>query len=540
MQTSSFFKKFRLAPLVFVILLAIGFPWSVSCAEPPPPSVKIALIHFAPEHKQPGTNLAKLLELNRRAAENGASIILNTEMAVSGYSFSSRQDIAQYTETRQGKTLSSMRALAREMGAYIGIPLPERDPATEIYYNSSFMIGPEGNILSSYRKILTVEKRWANPGNPYQPNFVDTPWGRIGTAICADSYSGLLARMAALKGVDLLWVPANWPEMGNLNPVTLWRARALENGFYVAACNRTGKELSLDCSKTFSGVWAPDGREIFKGTSPTTQIFYVDIPLDAQGRFAGIQRDKKMAQRNVSHYRNLYLRPWLDNLTTYYNLPETGELQLHCHVPQADYLDIDALAAAMTKETKTAPALWILPQTERAGVDLDRLAQLAKELNVGIALSLRGAEGSVQSLLITSQGIESFVAEKGSGHYTPEFPYTLLHFGPAAIAMAPASAIEHPELAVSLSKLGVDLVVISEKEMTAEEFLLVRVQSIAGIAIAACTSKEAQLTGITASHAGWDEANLDQAGVAQYTLDTAKTRKKRFHDALDFELLLSR
>ncbi|MGD9158846.1 MAG: hypothetical protein PVG39_10600, partial [Desulfobacteraceae bacterium] len=43
-------------------------------------------------------------------------------------------------------------------------------------------------------------------------------------------------------------------------------------------------------------------------------------------------------------------------------------------------------------------------------------------------------------------------------------------------SMVQSRTIEHPELAVSLSKLGVDLVIMSEKNMTEEEFLLARVK----------------------------------------------------------------
>lgn len=123
-----------------------------------PESLKIALVHYGVKYKDPEQNLKELLRLNRKAAREGALLILNTELAVSGYSFKSRQDIAPYTETDQGKTIKAMGALARELGVYIGITFPERDPLTESYYNSAFVLDPQGRLVCKYRKIY-AERR---------------------------------------------------------------------------------------------------------------------------------------------------------------------------------------------------------------------------------------------------------------------------------------------------------------------------------------------------------------------------------------------
>jgi Predicted amidohydrolase len=61
--------------------------------------LKLALIHSAAEHKQTARNRDRLLDLFRQAGEAGAQLVVAPEMAVSGYSFDNRQDIAPYTET---------------------------------------------------------------------------------------------------------------------------------------------------------------------------------------------------------------------------------------------------------------------------------------------------------------------------------------------------------------------------------------------------------------------------------------------------------
>ena len=263
------------------------------------------------------------VRLNREAAESGASLILNTEMAVSGYSFKSRQDIAPYTETDQGPTIRAMSEVAANYNVYIGIAFAERDPATDIFYNAAVLLGPDGQPITKYRKIL-AERRWARAGSPVQQGMADTPWGRVGIAICADSYSGLITRTMALKSVDLLWVPANWPAVGGLDPMTVWRARVLENGFYLAACNRTGKDLTMDCTRAVSCVLDPTGRAVFAGTLETSRVFLVDIPLDSNGKWANVQRDTKMQTRELAYYRPIYLQPWMPTLPAFIIFPNRG------------------------------------------------------------------------------------------------------------------------------------------------------------------------------------------------------------------------
>ncbi|MBT8342301.1 MAG: carbon-nitrogen hydrolase family protein [Desulfatitalea sp.] len=500
--------------------------------------MKLALIHFAAAHKQPEENRAALLTLNRQAAEAGAALILNTEMAVSGYSFRSRKDIAPYTETDDGPTIRAMGALAAAHGVYIGITFPERDPATGIFYNSAFLLEPEGRIVARYRKMLT-ERRWARPGEPRQPGVADTPWGRLGMVICADSYSGLIARGMALKAVDLLWIPANWPSMGGLDPLPLWRARALENGYYLAACNRTGKDLTLDCTQAVSCVFDPAGHQMLSGRSENSRAYFVDLPLDHNGKWAQVSRSEKMGQRNVGHYRPIYLRPWLENFTSFYKLPEPGMMSIHCYVPAKPAAALDELAVRIAGQADAHPALWVIPQMDAAQVDTAALAALAKKHRVGLAVTVRRAGAAPGQWLFTPDETLAFSDAKASASPSDAFPFSIHHFGPAAIAMVPANAFAHPETAIALSKLGCDLVILSEAALTEENFLLARVKALSGIAVAACATNGAQITGVQDMHLNWDKIGREGSGAVTYTLDTTKTRKKMFFDFIDYDLLLS-
>ena len=230
-------------------------------------SLKIGLIHLNVRHGRPDINKEELLRLNRRAAEAGAGIIVNTEMAVSGYSFQSRDEISNDVESLDGEFVHAMAGIASRYGVYIVLGCAERDDETNIYYNAAAAFSPEGKTVRRYRKN-SAEARWACSGNPLDDNTFETPWGRAGLLICSDTYFSALARMTALRGADIILVPANWPE-GALDPCLLWQTRAYENGVYIAACNRCGTDRKMTFDSAASCVYAPSGKMLLR-----TQTFW--------------------------------------------------------------------------------------------------------------------------------------------------------------------------------------------------------------------------------------------------------------------------
>ena len=523
-------------------------------------ALKVALIHFSVAYKQPDQNLEKLKDLHRKAADQGAKLILNTELALSGYSFSSREDVAPFTQppTPTGQAVGEMAKLAKELGVYIGITFPERDPETQSFYNSAVVLSPKGDMICRYHKIWG-EKRWARPGSPLQDNTFETPWGRMGVAICADSYFSLIPRTLALKGADLIWIPANWPPTGGIDPLTLWQVRARENGIYLAACNRTGKDKTMDCSKAVSAVIAPDGTVMEKIVSPTSDLLLVDIPLDRNGKIAHEQRKARMALRNVDLYRQIYLDPWTENLTGYYQLPEPGLLTIHCLIPENSDSDgnnvniIKTIEKQVSRHQSAAPSLssgaslWLLPQTAPGTIDTDQLMRLAAKHNVAFALSISSASSTSSvskdetphsSILVTEKEVRSFVEDVVERKGSDQFPYTILHFGPAALAMVPMDAFRHPELGIVLAKLGCDMVLLSEPTLSASDVLMGTIRTIDQLAIAACSPSSAFIAHMKNPLSNLKVMQRHQPGVCTFELNTAETRRKQFYDRADFDVIL--
>ena len=283
----------------------------------------VALIHAGVSWNDKDKNISKLLSLNDRAAGNGCQIIVNTELATTGYAFKSRREIAPLVEAIPGPTTVAFGEISRKYGCYICIGLPERDERTGIFYNSAALIGPEGCVLARYRKASPAfkENLWAAKGNLPVP-VVETEFGAIGLIICADSYSYRQARIAALKGAKILLVPANWPPEHH-NPEKLWRARALENSMYVLACNRTGVDRVMDCNHAESFIINPQGQAI-KQVSSLEDII-INCELLISDETTGKKPQNFLDFRRPQCYGNITLDPYsYINLELLLDLPHNA------------------------------------------------------------------------------------------------------------------------------------------------------------------------------------------------------------------------
>jgi predicted amidohydrolase len=116
--------------------------------------------------------------------------------------------------------------------------------------------------MGSYEKIhlfsVMEENRVLEPGSSIVS--FDTPWGRMGLAICFDLRFPELFRALMLDGVHTVILPAFWPAPRLDHWRLLIRARALENQFNLIACNCAGEKGGLELG--YSAVIGPDGQPL--------------------------------------------------------------------------------------------------------------------------------------------------------------------------------------------------------------------------------------------------------------------------------------
>ena len=200
-------------------------------------------------------NIAKAKTLVRRAAGQGAQIILLPELFETPY-FCQDQSADHFALARpfEGNPLiAEFAALAKELRVILPLSFFER--AQNVYYNALAMIDDAGQVLGRYRKSHIPD----GPG--YQEKFYFHPgdtgfkvWqtrsGVVGAAICWDQWFPEGARIMALKGAEILFYPtaigSEPPPAPPVDSRDHWRrvmqGHAAANYVPVVAANRTGAE----------------------------------------------------------------------------------------------------------------------------------------------------------------------------------------------------------------------------------------------------------------------------------------------------------
>ncbi len=493
-------------------------------------ALSIGVLHLDIKHGRVAENREALVVHAMKAARRGAKIIVAPELAVSGYSFEARSEVAGCVETLDGATFERLSPVAKQYGAYICAGIAEHDPATGIYYNSALVVGPDGKTAAHHRKVVAAERRWACPGRAAPSGIFDTPWGRVGVIICADSYFGLLPRTLALEGVDLLLVLANWPSSG-VDPRRVWRARALENGFGVVGCNRTGVDRIMDCRECRSYGLTPAGKVLLDQTCEASKVFMVDYPL-VGGRLTSELRKSRMAARCPEDFAALYLDVNnLDDFGGFWGLPPAGPMDIHCVVPESPQSGFAALQSAVRECDDSAPAILILPRG--MGPLLERqIKHLVDGRPMAIIAEWTGPDSRhpIYGFISSSQCV---TLPAGKSAVTADF-------GPARLALVRPESLMHPEVAVTLSKQGCDLLVTASDRFDSDDRLLFTVKCLERAAIAVAAPAGAMVCEPPVGHAAWKEELLTGFGVCSARIDTATFRCKRFQDRVDMEALLRR
>lgn len=170
----------------------------------------------------------------------GVDLIILPEMWNIG--FMSFDRYHSEAEDQNGPTLTAMVDMAREVKAYLHTgSFVEKEEGR--YFNSSYFLSPEGDILANYRKIHLFgynsrETQLLSPGD--QVCVVETPLAKIGLATCFDLRFPELFRRMVEQEADMFLVCSAWPYPRLEHWLMLNRVRAIENQCYLISSNSVG------------------------------------------------------------------------------------------------------------------------------------------------------------------------------------------------------------------------------------------------------------------------------------------------------------
>lgn len=220
-----------------------------SDAADPASAVLIACCQIELRARDQWHNRAATQHAIETAAQAGASIIVLPELANSGYVFHSIAEARTVAEPAEGTTVTAWSQLARQYSVTIVGGFCEQGTDGNLY-NSAVLLDDHGP-RAIYRKahLWDHETTLFTPGdNP--PPVVESAGHRIGVLLCYDLDFAEWPRAATVAGAELLCVPVNWPDYGQVHgpqPMELVRARAAAsvNHVFIAACDRVGAERGV-------------------------------------------------------------------------------------------------------------------------------------------------------------------------------------------------------------------------------------------------------------------------------------------------------
>lgn len=208
-------------------------------------------------------NTAKAIEwLEKAVAEHGAELVVFPEDVTTGFTpnMPVEQMYEQLADTIPGDITRLVGAAARRLGVHVVWPMYEKGAASPIVYNSSALIGPDGEIIGVYRKTHPFPTEriegggWTTPGTE-APVF-DTDLGKIGMIICYDGDFPELARELTLKGAEIITRPSAFLRSFDIWELTC-RARAYDNHVYIIGVNAVGPDAGNNYFAGHSMIVSP-------------------------------------------------------------------------------------------------------------------------------------------------------------------------------------------------------------------------------------------------------------------------------------------
>jgi len=240
--------------------------------------VKVALLQMEVKEGDKEGNVDRALKLIDKVTD--ADFIMLPELWPVGYYCYEKW--IESAETLDGPIVRTLKEKAREHNAYIhsGSFVEKRG---DEFFNTSVLIDPKGEIVARYSKshlfsLDSKEPQLVKPGK--ECSVVDTPFGKIGMAICYDVRFPEFFRYMTDKGAEIFAICFGWRLMIRLMhyPIML-QARAIDNQAYVLACNAAGGPKETPYFG-WSMVVDPTGQIIASGKMGVEDIVRAEIDVE--------------------------------------------------------------------------------------------------------------------------------------------------------------------------------------------------------------------------------------------------------------------
>lgn len=235
--------------------------------------MKAGFVQFRPVFGAVDDNVAAMCGHIR---SNHADLMVLPELATTGYTFSTRDELAKIAEPFESSpSLDALQAAAREMSCAVVVGFAEK--ADDTLFNSAALLRPDGS-RELYRKIhlYGAENTFFTPGDiPFR--VYEAGGAKIGIMICFDWFYPESARVLSVLGAEIICHPVNFVlPWGQHAMIT----QSIQNHVFVVTANRYGAETNGPFSFNFTGasqITGTDGTVLASAPKASDMVAVVDI-----------------------------------------------------------------------------------------------------------------------------------------------------------------------------------------------------------------------------------------------------------------------
>ncbi len=125
------------------------------------------------------------------------------------------------------------------------------------FYNTAYVFDRSGEVVAQYDKahLFTPSGEHEHFRSGSHTCRFDLDGHACGLIICYDIRFPELTRSLALEGIELLFVPAQWPAKRTMHLDTLARARAIENQMFLVLCNSAARDTACGGHSAVIDPW---------------------------------------------------------------------------------------------------------------------------------------------------------------------------------------------------------------------------------------------------------------------------------------------
>lgn len=270
---------------------------------------KLAICQNKP-YKDKKKSVERVLEMIDEASDKGAALVMLPEMFY--YPYILRELVNQEESSKE--TIGLLQHSAKKNSVYLCTGSTVENISGR-RYNKSTLLAPDGRILLEYskchlydvsfRELEVKESEYFSAGSSL--DVAETDLGKIGIMICYDIRFPEMARALAMKGAELILVPAAFNTIsGNAHWHLFFRTRAAEEQLYIAAACPARDENCRYKAYGHSMVVDPWG-DVLSEAGEGEDIIYADITeeriVDIRMRLPLLKHMKKEFYRSIINLR---------------------------------------------------------------------------------------------------------------------------------------------------------------------------------------------------------------------------------------------